>query len=677
MKVYDAQGKPVVTGEVVGRGGEATVYRVNGRASLLAKIYEPAPRTNYPDKLRWMVSHPPQNPTRSLSHPSLAWPAGLLLDSQRRLVGYMMPHIQSAVPILDVFNPRRRAAILPRFDRRYLHRSARNLAAALGALHSCGYVAGDLNESNVLVTPSALVTLIDTDSYQVREMRAGRLVVHYCPVGKLEYTPPELHGKSLDRVVRLPDHDAFALAVLIFQLLMEGNHPFRAQWLASGDPPPVEARIALGAFPYVASPAHPVQPPKNGPDLHLLHPDLSELVRRCFVDGHRQPQQRPSPAAWERALAAAEKALRVCSKGHHYSNHLPGCPVCSPQPVQRGMARPAVSVEADHRSSASQPARAVRPPSGSPAAASKASSNTAPPPPTSAPRPMGTTPSPVGTSRSQAPAAPQPPASSAVGLRGRYRMPAWRRGTWRWVWSRPAPTAPGGWNAPSTTPALQTHGVWNWARPKIVKSVAIGGGIGALAGALPGALLGVMSWSAGEVVAWSLLWALGGVAAGILRGWRPGVRLSQWVQRNIGWQRVLPVAGLLGGAFGGGVAGFIIGWWAIIPVFLGLIFGGRLGWSLGRAIWRAGNQLGWERVWAVIGAAGAAGLGWTAARWVSDSGVGLFADHYAGVLALWLAGNSLSWVFVWAVVGGLGGALGGAIAGTLADLCARLVGLTD
>ena len=33
------------------------------------------------------------------------------------------------------------------------------------------------------------------------------------------------------------------LGVLIFQLLMEGNHPFRAQWLGQNDPPPVEDRL--------------------------------------------------------------------------------------------------------------------------------------------------------------------------------------------------------------------------------------------------------------------------------------------------------------------------------------------------------------------------------------------------------------------------------------------------
>jgi len=42
--------------------------------------------------------------------------------------------VQNAVPLLLVFNPRSRAKTLPSFNRRYLHRAARNLAAALGAL---------------------------------------------------------------------------------------------------------------------------------------------------------------------------------------------------------------------------------------------------------------------------------------------------------------------------------------------------------------------------------------------------------------------------------------------------------------------------------------------------------------------------------------------------------------
>jgi DNA-binding helix-hairpin-helix protein with protein kinase domain len=109
MNVYDSRGKPVRLGDSIGKGGEATVYRMVEQPGRLAKIYEPEPRPNYAYKLDWMVTHPPENPTASLSHESLAWPDGLLYDNRRRLKGYRMPHVEKAAPLLEVFNPRRRA----------------------------------------------------------------------------------------------------------------------------------------------------------------------------------------------------------------------------------------------------------------------------------------------------------------------------------------------------------------------------------------------------------------------------------------------------------------------------------------------------------------------------------------------------------------------------------------
>ena len=165
----------------------------------------------------------------------LRWPGrvGCCSIPERQLKGLLDALHPARSPTSGRVQPTPAPDVLPQFDRRYLLRTARNLAAALSALHSSGYVAGDLNESNVLVTPTALVTLIDTDSFQVREDREWKSGASLCPVGKPEYTPPELQGKPLSEVMRLPDHDAFGLAVLIFQLLMEGSHPFRAQWLAA------------------------------------------------------------------------------------------------------------------------------------------------------------------------------------------------------------------------------------------------------------------------------------------------------------------------------------------------------------------------------------------------------------------------------------------------------------
>ena len=323
--VYDASRRRIVLGQEVARGGEGIVYTLPGQPDLVAKVYIAAPPTT---KLAWMKDHPPADPTAALEHVSIAWPRDLLYDATGACVGFRMPRIREAVPLFDVFNPKRRARVAPAFDRRYLHRTARNLASAIGALHAHDYVVGDVNESNILVTRRALVTLIDTDSFQVREQWGDRPTVYPCPVGKPEYTPPELQGQPFRHLIRLPEHDDFALGVLVFQLLMEGNHPFRARWRGSGEPPPLEAKIRAGHFPHQRPPPGSVAPPPGVPALDTLHPAVAFLVRRCFVDGHRHPKHRPSSAEWERALKEAEQALTRCPHGHLYSNHLRACPTC-------------------------------------------------------------------------------------------------------------------------------------------------------------------------------------------------------------------------------------------------------------------------------------------------------------------------------------------------------------
>ena len=53
---------------------------------------------------------------------------------------------------------------------------------------------------------------------------------HGCPVITPEYTAPELHREGLSRARRTSASDAFALAVLLYQLLMGGSHPFEQEF---------------------------------------------------------------------------------------------------------------------------------------------------------------------------------------------------------------------------------------------------------------------------------------------------------------------------------------------------------------------------------------------------------------------------------------------------------------
>ncbi len=135
---------------------------------------------------------------------------------------------------------------------------------------------GDLNESNILVSERALVTLVDLDSVQVR---AGSKL-YRCPVGKAEYTPPELQGRSFRAMTRQPSHDRYGLAVLVFLLLMEGIHPFAGVYRGEGEPPAIEANMAARRSPYLGNVL--LAPMPTAPPFELLPRDLRELLRRAF-----------------------------------------------------------------------------------------------------------------------------------------------------------------------------------------------------------------------------------------------------------------------------------------------------------------------------------------------------------------------------------------------------------
>ena len=658
MILYDRDGNPVALGSSIGRGGEATVYRLSSQPDRLAKIYEPAPRPNYSRKLEWMVSHPPANPTAHLNHPSLAWPDGVLLDARGQFKGYCMPYIRKIAPLLDVFNPRRRSEILPQFNRLYLHRVACNLAAALNALHTSDYIAGDLNESNVLVTASALVTLIDVDSFQVIERSGGQVFVHPCPVGKLEYTPPELQGKRLEEVARAPEHDAFGLGVLIFQILMEGSHPFRARWMGAGDPPSLEVRIAQGAFPYASAPTRLVEPPKNAPALETLHPGLVELVRRCFVDGHSYPKRRPSPKDWFDAISKAEDGLVNCPAGHIYSNHLAKCPECS-----RGAQATSNPARQSRPPARSSPVlvEANRQPGSVPAYSSIARRQSS-----SAPVAINPGSAPVTSNPVQPQTSGFPPVSQNLSPAARANPPNVRPASW--ITNPKAARRPSFWKTGGRSPA---QGVASWLWRRTYRSLWIGGGYGALAGALPGLGAGLFA-SAGGELPWTLLVAMGGAVGGFVRGWFPGQRVGRWLERHLGWRSVLEWVGLgIGGLLGLTISILLL--WNIVPVIIAALLGALVGRELGCRLWAMGKLWGWHKIWASLVALMVGAAGWVIAGLAGTGGM----DQLVPYFQLALTYGSVRPFLMDLLSGAFAGALGGLVAGAFSDFVFGLLGLTD
>ena len=365
----------------LGIGGEARIFVVSDPHGCAAKVYH-RPTPQHAAKLRAMLANPPDDPMAARGHVSIAWPREVLVapDGSGRVLGFLMGLVSGMSPVIDFYHPKTRRREHPLFNYRYLLHTARNVAACLRALHDRGYVVGDLNESNILVADTSLVTLVDTDSFQVPD--PGRGHVYRCPVGKPEFTPPEIQGVDFSHVDRQVEHDLFGLGVLIFQLLMEGTHPFAGRHTGAGEPPLLEERIAGGQFPYAGGHRNRSLPMPTAPPFEALDPTVRGLFLRCFADGHSRPQERPDARTWQLALETAEDCLKTCpvNEQHQYGRHLASCPWCQRREALGGL-DPFPSREAVQRHSHLQP---VRPVGRTPAIAVKTQRAT----PTAAPRPI-------------------------------------------------------------------------------------------------------------------------------------------------------------------------------------------------------------------------------------------------------------------------------------------------
>lgn len=338
--VLTESGRRVTLGQRIGSGGEGAVYEVG--SDHVAKIYHKAPDADRINKLRLLVQR-----ARASILKVAAWPDEVLLDATgRRVIGFVMPRVNGRHEVYKLYTPVSRKLAFPSADFRFLVYAARNLAIAVSEVHQAGAVIGDLNERNVLVGDDARVVLIDCDSFQVHDN--GR--VFRCPVGQPNYTAPELQGTPFADVDRSPESDAFALAILVFQLLFLARYPFVTALLDGGEVA-IEDAIRRYLFAWAPDASHRgVAPPPQAIPLNIAGP-----VSNLFVDAFSAHRRRPVPADWLVALSELERGLTKCprSEGHTYAKQLSSCPWC--RLIAAGVADPFITITIRTASLASWP----------------------------------------------------------------------------------------------------------------------------------------------------------------------------------------------------------------------------------------------------------------------------------------------------------------------------------
>ena len=321
--LFDSRGNPVVLGKKIGSGGEGDVYEIAPhRMDVLAKIYHKPLTAERQEKLRVMVSGC-NDELKEFS----AWPIDLIHAGKNgHVCGFVMPRITDCEPIHKVYGPSHRKEAFPNADWKFLVRTAKNLAAAFYIIHKYGYVIGDVNEGNILVTKKACVRLIDCDSFQVQAHDR----IYHCEVGVPQFTPPELQKSKDFKMLRTQNHDNFGLAILIFLLLFMGRHPFSGVYKGKDDMP-IERAIAEYRFAFGRNAAlKAMSPPPNAVGLSIVPGEVASLFEQAFTESALQSWGRPTANDWWNVLDALEKRLKKCSTEsmHTYYSGLAVCPWC-------------------------------------------------------------------------------------------------------------------------------------------------------------------------------------------------------------------------------------------------------------------------------------------------------------------------------------------------------------
>ena len=337
---YSLAAKPIKS------GGEGEIYDINGNPghggsagnpnffadSIVAKIYKPGKATSEKErKLIKMVAFPPDASVLA----QIAWPRDVLYDDGR-FAGFIMPkmNVNEELNVIYEYGASAKYPLLTWANKITI---AQNLCAVLYSIHESGHVCGDLNPKNISVNPgTGHIIFLDTDSYHILDGKS----TYRCDVGIPEYLPPEVQQKMRGgtnlATASLPTFteytDCFALAVHIFQLLMNGVHPFACAIIPSQSsvvaPQPADG-ILRGDCPFLES-IPGVRIPAYAPDIGILPEEIALLFESAFAIGHSNPAARPAPIEWHGALKNLRGSLRLCGAvpHHQYFSELAYCPWC-------------------------------------------------------------------------------------------------------------------------------------------------------------------------------------------------------------------------------------------------------------------------------------------------------------------------------------------------------------
>jgi hypothetical protein len=326
--------------ETLGEGANAKVFKEKiGSKFFAIKIYLKEDLFNE-EKISFMISNPPKDlffSKNGMEYPSYAWPLAAVKNLEEghfgKEIGYVMPLIdKERSNTLDYFYDHNLSKNLKSNRSKALSfkiEIVRNLAERLVSLHALGHKFVDLKPPNIGVYEGTnFVSFLDCDGFDINYPQSKKRIT--IPMVSPDYISPEL--AEITGTVTAIDisQDHYALAVMIFQTLNYGIHPFQG---ITKDPnihiSTNDEAAALGLYPYGLSGSTRI-----APNRHSIHETFLPATRTLFDRAFTIGEKRPSAAEWAEHFnkILEDKLLARCAVFPNDPTHIRFkdqlCPAC-------------------------------------------------------------------------------------------------------------------------------------------------------------------------------------------------------------------------------------------------------------------------------------------------------------------------------------------------------------
>ena len=233
----------------------------------------------------------------------VCFPTKCLYNSSKEFVGYIMPKAKVDAKSLETTIFKGERGINRHFmglTRVDLVNLAITIFEKIKKLHKLGIIIGDINGNNILVSSPSDVYFVDTDSYQISDLP--------CPVGTADFTAPEIQEKNYKTFLRTVGNDNFAIAVLLFRILMLGQNPYAH---INGETPAKNIKSGNFSYPYKEN-SNGLAPNSDAKYIwsHMFFP-LKQMFYLTFKKGEclYGEEDRPAAGIWLDKLKWYKKEL--------------------------------------------------------------------------------------------------------------------------------------------------------------------------------------------------------------------------------------------------------------------------------------------------------------------------------------------------------------------------------